>query len=149
MAYYLWLAYICPDAQIVSPVNCPFIYFVLKSGLFFWRRSTIAINLGKKIVVNQKTWPSCLIILIRKFTLTELRHLQLQEVIRLFEDFADQYQNITKSHGSQLGIEELQRGKESVFKVAVALEKFVLDYSQYHLNRAEPLKKITRQKMGE
>ena len=71
--------------------------------------------------------------------------MQLQEVIRLFEDFADQYQNITKSHG----IEELQRGKESVFKVAVALEKFVLDYSQYHLNRAEPLKKITRQKMGE
>ena len=73
--------------------------------------------------------------------------MQLQEVIRLFEDFADQYQNITKSHGSQLGIEELQRGKESVFKVAVALEKFVLDYSQYHLNRAESLKKITRQKM--
>ena len=101
----------------------------------------------KKIAVNQKTWPSCLIILMRKFKLTELRHLQLQEVIRLFEDFADQYQNITKSHGSQLGIEELQRGKESVFKVAVALEKFVLDYSQYHLNRAEPLKKITRQKM--
>ena len=96
-----------------------------------------------------KTWPSCLIILMRKFTLTVLRHLQLQEVIRLFEDFADQYQNITKSHVSQLGIEELQRGKESVFKVAVALEKFVLDYSQYHLNRAEPLKKITRQKMGE
>ena len=84
----------------------------------------------------------------RKFTLTVLRHLQLQEVIRLFEDFADQYQNITKSHGSQLGIEELQRGKESVFKVAVVLEKFVLDYSQYHLNRAEPLKKITRQKNG-
>ena len=65
----------------------------------------------------------------------------------MFEDFADQYQNITKSHVSQLGIEELQRGKESVFKVAVALEKFVLDYSQYHLNRAEPLKKITRQKI--
>ena len=65
----------------------------------------------------------------------------------MFEDFADQYQNITKFHGSQLGIEELQRGKESVFKVAVALEKFVLDYNQYHLNRAEPLKKITRQKM--
>ena len=85
----------------------------------------------------------------RKFTFTVLRHLQLQEVIRLFEDFADQYQNITKSHGSKLGIEELQRGKESVFKVAVALEKFVLDYSQYHLNRAELLKKITRQKMGE
>lgn len=103
----------------------------------------------KKIVVNQKTWPSCLTILMRKFKLTELRHLQLQEVIRLFEDFADQYQNITKFHGSQLGIEELQRGKESVFKVAVALEKFVLDYSQYHLNREEPLKKITRQKMGE
>ena len=87
--------------------------------------------------------------LMRKFKLTVLTHLQLKEVIRLFEDFADQYQNITKSHGSQLGIEELQRGKESVFKVAVALEKFVLDYSQYHLNRAEPLKKITRQKMGE
>ena len=85
----------------------------------------------------------------RKFKLTVLTHLQLQEVIRLFEDFADQYQNITKSRGSQLGIEELQRGKESVFKVAVALEKFVLDYSQYHLNRAELLKKITRQKMGE
>ncbi|RMX45081.1 hypothetical protein pdam_00025156, partial [Pocillopora damicornis] len=67
--------------------------------------------------------------------------------ISTVQDFADQYQNITKSHGSQLGIEELQRGKESVFKVAVALEKFVLDYSQYHLNRAEPLKKITRQKM--
>ena len=85
----------------------------------------------------------------RKVKLTVLRHLHLQEVIRLFEDFANQYQNITKSHGSQLGIEELQRGKESVFKVAVALEKFVLDYSQYHLNRAEPLKKTTRQKMGE
>ena len=85
----------------------------------------------------------------RKVKLTVLRHLHLQEVIRLFEDFANQYQNITKSHGSQLGIEELQRGKESVFKVAVALEKFVLDYSQYNLNRAEPLKKKTRQKMGE
>ena len=52
--------------------------------------------------------------------------MQLQEVIRLFEDFADQYQNITKSHGIQHGIEELQRGKESVFKVAVALEKLFL-----------------------
>ena len=82
----------------------------------------------------------------RKVKLTVLRHLHLQEVIRLFEDFANQYQ---KSHGSQLGIEELQRGKESVFKVAVALEKFVLDYGQYNLNRAEPLKKKTRQKMGE
>ena len=44
----------------------------------------------------------------------------------MFEDFADQYQNITKSHGIQHGIEELQRGKESVFKVAVALEKLFL-----------------------
>ncbi|PFX29304.1 EGF, latrophilin and seven transmembrane domain-containing protein 1 [Stylophora pistillata] len=39
-------------------------------------------------------------------------------------------------------------GKESVFKVAVAFEKFALDYSKYHLNTAEPSKKITRQKMG-
>ena len=76
----------------------------------------------------------------RKFKLTVLRDLHLRHVIRLFEDFTDQYQNITKSHGGQFGISELKRGKESVFMVAVALEKFALDYSQYHFNRAEPLK---------
>ncbi|XP_022784545.1 adhesion G protein-coupled receptor L4-like [Stylophora pistillata] len=75
------------------------------------------------------------------------RNSSLQEVMGLFEDFTDQYQNIIKSHGGQLGIEELKMGKESVFKVAVAFEKFALDYSKYHLNTAEPSKKITRQKM--
>ena len=136
----------CTDRK---PGELSFYRFRLKTRLVFWRRSNKTINLRKKIVVNQKTWPSCLIILMRKFKLAVLRHLHLQEVTRLFEDFADQYQNIPKSHGSQLGIEELQRGKKSIFNVAVALEKFVLDYSQYHLNRAEPLKKTTRQKMGE
>ena len=62
--------------------------------------------------------------------------------MRLFDDFTNQYQQITKPFKGQLGEEEVKKGTAAIFKVAVAFENFVLNYSRYHLNRTKLLKRI-------
>ena len=73
----------------------------------------------------------------------------LQVAMRLFNDFTNQYQNITKPFEGQLSEEEVKKGTEAIFKVAVAFEKLVLNYSRYHLNETNLLKKMTDGRMGE
>ena len=67
----------------------------------------------------------------------------------MFNDFTNQYQNITKPFKGQPGEEEVKKSTAAIFKVAVAFEKLVLNYSRYHLNRTKLLKKMTDSRMGE
>ena len=69
--------------------------------------------------------------------------------MRVFEDFIDNFMNITTPIKGQLndGGEETRR--ESIFKVAVAFEEFALNYGKYHLNGTNPSTAITSQTMGE
>ena len=66
----------------------------------------------------------------------------------MFEDFTNQYINISESSEDELGIGEIKTIRESVFRVAVAFEEFALNYGKYHLSGTEPSKKIIRQNMG-
>ena len=66
----------------------------------------------------------------------------------MLEDFTDQYINFSKSHKGELGVGEVKAVTESVFRMAVAFEKFALNYGKYHLSGTEPSKTIVRQKMG-
>ncbi|XP_022807515.1 protein MTL1-like isoform X1 [Stylophora pistillata] len=75
------------------------------------------------------------------------RESSLKEAMRLFNEFTNQYQNITKPIKGQLGKGEVTKGTEAIFKVAVAFEKLVLDYSRYHLNEKKPLKKMYDRRM--
>ncbi|XP_066023130.1 adhesion G protein-coupled receptor L4 isoform X2 [Pocillopora verrucosa] len=75
------------------------------------------------------------------------RESSLKGAMRLFNDFTNQYQQITKPFKGQLGEEEVKKGTAAIFKVAVAFEKFVLNYSRYHLNRTKLLKKMTDSRM--
>ena len=69
--------------------------------------------------------------------------------MRVFEDFIDNFMNITTPIKGQLndGGEETRR--ESIFKVAVAFEEFALNYGKYHLNGTNPSTSITSQTVGE
>ena len=62
----------------------------------------------------------------------------------MFENFIVSLENMTKFHEGQFTINEFQRGRESIFNVAVAFEKFALNYGKHHL----PIK-IVSHKMGE
>ena len=62
----------------------------------------------------------------------------------MFENFIVSFENVTKLHEGQLTIDEFQKGRESIFNVAVAFEKFVLNYGKHHV----PIK-IVSHKMGE
>ena len=55
----------------------------------------------------------------------------LQEAANVFGNFTVKYLNIT--HGRDLpGVDEFRT--ESIFRVAVAFEKFALSYGKYHLS---------------
>nr|XP_058949103.1 adhesion G-protein coupled receptor D1-like [Pocillopora verrucosa] len=75
------------------------------------------------------------------------RNNSLKEAMRVFEDFIDNFMNITTPIKGQLndGGEETRR--ESIFKVAVAFEEFALNYGKYHLNGTNPSTAITSQTM--
>ncbi|XP_066022332.1 adhesion G-protein coupled receptor D1-like isoform X2 [Pocillopora verrucosa] len=75
------------------------------------------------------------------------RNNSLKEAMRVFEDFIDNFMNITTPIKGQLndGGEETRR--ESIFKVAVAFEEFALNYGKYHLNGTNPSAAITSQTM--
>lgn len=51
----------------------------------------------------------------------------------MFENFIVSFENMTKPHEGQFTIDEFQRGRESIFNVAVAFEKFALNYGKHHL----------------
>ena len=51
---------------------------------------------------------------------------------------------MTKLHEGLFTIDEFQKGRESIFNVAAAFEKFALNYGKHHL----PIKIISL-KMGE
>ena len=62
----------------------------------------------------------------------------------MFENFIVSFENVTKPHEGQFTIDEFQKGRESIFFVAVAFEKFALNYGKHHL----PIK-IVSHKLGE
>ncbi|PFX17530.1 Latrophilin-like protein LAT-2 [Stylophora pistillata] len=72
----------------------------------------------------------------------------LQEAVRVFEDFTDQYLNITKSLKGKIGIMEDKIKRKSIFAVASAFENFVLKYGKYYLDGTKPSTNITSENMG-
>ena len=62
----------------------------------------------------------------------------------MFENFVVSFENMTKLHEGQFTIDEFQKGRESIFNVAVAFEKFALNYGKQH----RPIK-IVSHKLGE
>ena len=93
----------------------------------------------------------CFLIVITFDTIKRLKltFWSFKEAMRVFEDFIDNFMNITTPIKDQLndGGEETRR--ESIFKVAVAFEEFALNYGKYHLNGTNPSTSITSQTMGE
>ncbi|XP_022790917.1 adhesion G protein-coupled receptor L4-like [Stylophora pistillata] len=70
----------------------------------------------------------------------------LKDAVRIFEDFTDQYRNITRLQ-SQPYEKEAKANRKSIFQVTVALEKFSLNYGKYHLGGTKPFAKIKSQKI--
>ena len=70
----------------------------------------------------------------------------LQEAANVFGNFTVKYLNIT--HGKdQPGVDEFRT--ESIFRVAVAFEKFALSYGKYHLSGTRRSVKIDLRNMCE
>ena len=64
----------------------------------------------------------------------------------MFENVSEHY-NIIDSHGVQLDTTSEKEQKEYIFKVAVAFEKFVLNYGHYHLNESTAQISIANSKL--
>ena len=64
----------------------------------------------------------------------------------MFEDFTFKIKNVTKNKAD---IEEVKTLKKSIFKVAEAVEKFVVNYSKRHLSGMRPSVRIVSPTMGE
>ena len=64
----------------------------------------------------------------------------------MFEDFTLKIKNATKD---KAGIEVVKTLKNSIFKVAEAVEEFALNYSKRHLSGMRPSERIVFPKMGE
>ena len=69
--------------------------------------------------------------------------------MRVFEDFIDNFLNITTSNKGQLNDGGDETRRESIFKVAVAFEEFAFNYGKYHLNGTNSSTTITSRTMGE
>ena len=67
----------------------------------------------------------------------------------VFEDFIDNFMNITPPNKGQLNDGGNETRRESIFKVAVAFEEFAFKYGKYHLNRTNPSTTIPSRTMGE
>ena len=67
----------------------------------------------------------------------------------VFEDFIDNFMNITPPNKGQLNDGGDETRRESIFKVAVAFEEFAFKYGKYHLNRTTPSTTIPSRTMGE
>ncbi|RMX60282.1 hypothetical protein pdam_00021440, partial [Pocillopora damicornis] len=62
----------------------------------------------------------------------------LKEAMQVFEDFIDNFLNITTPNKGQLNDGGDEKKRESIFKVAVAFEEFAFNYGKYHLNGTNP-----------
>ena len=69
----------------------------------------------------------------------------LQEAVRIFEDFITRLQILQKP----LAEEEFKIIRNSIFKVAVALEVFALNYGKHQMTEANSSVEISSQKLGE
>ena len=69
----------------------------------------------------------------------------LQEAIRIFEDFITSIQILQKP----LTKEEIKLTRSSIFKVAVALEVFALNYGKHQMIGANSSVEINSHKLGE
>ena len=69
--------------------------------------------------------------------------------MRVFEDFIDNFLNITTANKGQLNDGGDGTRRESIFKVVVAFEEFAFSYGKYHLNGTNPSTTITSPTMGE
>ena len=69
----------------------------------------------------------------------------LQEATRIFEDFITSIQILQKL----LTKEEVEKIRNYIFKVAVALELFVLNYGKHQMNGANSSVEINSRKLGE
>ena len=69
-----------------------------------------------------------------------------QGAVKLFENVSEQF-NIIDSHEVQLDTTSDKERKEYIFKVAVAFEKFVLNYGHYHLNESAAQISISNNKL--
>nr|XP_058952965.1 adhesion G protein-coupled receptor L4-like [Pocillopora verrucosa] len=72
------------------------------------------------------------------------RRTSIQEAVTVFEDFTLKIKNATKD---KAGIEVVKTLKNSLFKVAEAVEKFALNYSKRHLSGMRPSERIVFPKM--
>ena len=72
--------------------------------------------------------------------------IHLQEAAEAFKHFNTKYRNIT-SGKDQPGKDEFRA--ESIFRVAVAFEKFALSYGKYHLTGTRRSERIDRHNMCE
>ena len=74
----------------------------------------------------------------------------LQEASSLFENFTEQYRNITGNHKEQL-VSTAGNGvrSELIFQAAVAFEEFVLRYGFHHLSESKPSITNTNSKLCE
>ena len=72
--------------------------------------------------------------------------MHLQEAANLFKNFTIKYRNIT-SGKDQPG--EVEFRTESIFRVAVAFEKFALSYGKYHLTGTRRSERIDLHNMCE
>ena len=68
-----------------------------------------------------------------------------QEAICIFEDFITSIQILQKP----LTKEEIKKVRNSIFKVAVALEVFALNYGKHQMIGAKSSVEINSQKLGE
>ena len=67
----------------------------------------------------------------------------------MFKDFIIKIKIITKTSEGKPGIKEVKAAKESIFKVAAAVEKFALDYGKQHLSDMKPSERFIYPNMGE
>ncbi|KAL9951189.1 hypothetical protein ACROYT_G043809 [Oculina patagonica] len=65
------------------------------------------------------------------------RNTSLQEAVNLFKNSTKQYKTI-RTQQVQLDATVEQEQRESIFQTAVAFEKFVLNYSNYHVSESTP-----------
>ena len=78
--------------------------------------------------------------------INEMYFMHLQEAANLFKNFTIKYRNIT-SGKDQPG--EVEFRTESIFRVAVAFEKFALSYGKYHLTGTRRSERIDLHNMCE
>ncbi|KAL9951184.1 hypothetical protein ACROYT_G043803 [Oculina patagonica] len=70
-------------------------------------------------------------------TIDVLQATSLQEAVILFKNTTEKYKKMLFQQ-VQFNATAEQEQKESIFQTAVAFEKFVLNYSHYHLNESRP-----------